>query len=246
MLHFISYEIVQRSSCDEACVVSDSSEKAQAAFDFRRGKENGAVITPKFESRDQQFGFAGNITKIRTLLGAAQPEPSPRAEAEIIPLTLREPCPCCGGPMRIVEIFRRGQNCGHMHHLGSRQHDDAPIKLLDQLRFPVRAPGWRRLRKAAEPAESQIAPTLSVASFTENRRCEFPACARITLTMPARRDSCPHPQRSFPIDRPKPPRLPPWEVFQRGPIARQAQPSRNGPHRKTFTIAVIGQLAGLS
>ncbi|MBB4629666.1 hypothetical protein GGQ58_004463 [Paracoccus denitrificans] len=25
------------------------------------------------------------------------------------PHTLREPCPCCGGPMRIVEIFRRGQ-----------------------------------------------------------------------------------------------------------------------------------------
>src|SRR6056297_1615839 len=22
---------------------------------------------------------------------------------------LREPCPCCGGPMRIIEIFRRGQ-----------------------------------------------------------------------------------------------------------------------------------------
>ena len=51
-----------------------------------------------------------NITKIRALLCVQQPEqvavPEPQTEA---PLTLREPCPCCGGPMRIIEIFRRGQ-----------------------------------------------------------------------------------------------------------------------------------------
>jgi len=52
-----------------------------------------------------------NIAKIRALLcvqraeHSAEPEPKP----EITPLTLREPCPCCGGPMRIIEIFRRGQ-----------------------------------------------------------------------------------------------------------------------------------------
>jgi hypothetical protein len=49
-----------------------------------------------------------NIVKIRNLLGAAQPKPSDQAVVEAVPLTLREPCPCCGGPMRIVEIFRRG------------------------------------------------------------------------------------------------------------------------------------------
>lgn len=51
-----------------------------------------------------------NITKIRAFLCVQQPEqvavPEPQAEA---PLTLREPCPCCGGPMRIIETFRRGQ-----------------------------------------------------------------------------------------------------------------------------------------
>ena len=51
-----------------------------------------------------------NIRKARALLCVHQPErvaaPEPQAEA---PLTLREPCPCCGGPMRIIEIFRRGQ-----------------------------------------------------------------------------------------------------------------------------------------
>lgn len=52
-----------------------------------------------------------NITKIRALLCLQRPEDpaAPSAEAEAAPLTLREPCPCCGGPMRIIEIFRRGQ-----------------------------------------------------------------------------------------------------------------------------------------
>lgn len=52
-----------------------------------------------------------NLTKIRALLCLQRPEDSvaPSAEAEAAPLTLREPCPCCGGAMRIIEIFRRGQ-----------------------------------------------------------------------------------------------------------------------------------------
>lgn len=52
-----------------------------------------------------------NIAKIRALLCVQPPEQSTLQEAdpEITPLTLREPCPCCGGPMRIIEIFRRGQ-----------------------------------------------------------------------------------------------------------------------------------------
>lgn len=40
-----------------------------------------------------------NIAKIRSLLGAAQPKAAPQATAAVIPLTLREPCPCCGAPM---------------------------------------------------------------------------------------------------------------------------------------------------
>jgi len=52
-----------------------------------------------------------NITKIRALLCVRRPEQTTVSgpEAEIIPLTMREPCPCCGGPMRVIEIFRRGQ-----------------------------------------------------------------------------------------------------------------------------------------
>jgi len=49
------------------------------------------------------------ITRIRDLLGQEPTELEAHEPAEPAPLTLREPCPCCGGPMRIVEIFRRGQ-----------------------------------------------------------------------------------------------------------------------------------------
>jgi hypothetical protein len=46
-------------------------------------------------------GRKANIAKIRNLLGEALPVATPETSAEPIPLTLREPCPCCGGPMRI-------------------------------------------------------------------------------------------------------------------------------------------------
>ena len=52
-----------------------------------------------------------NLTKIRALLCVQSQEETAMqdAEPETTPLTLREPCPCCGGPMRMIEIFRRGQ-----------------------------------------------------------------------------------------------------------------------------------------
>jgi hypothetical protein len=50
-----------------------------------------------------------NVAKIRTLFGTATAPNDDEPSADVIPLTLREPCPDCGGPMRIVEVFRRGQ-----------------------------------------------------------------------------------------------------------------------------------------
>ena len=51
-----------------------------------------------------------NVDTIRRLLGTA---PTASIEATdtdpVLPLTLREPCPDCGGVMRIVETFRRGE-----------------------------------------------------------------------------------------------------------------------------------------
>lgn len=49
-----------------------------------------------------------NIAKIRTLLGS-QPAVIVEETEIIQPLTLRQPCPDCGGTMHIIEIFKRGE-----------------------------------------------------------------------------------------------------------------------------------------
>ncbi|MHA3916804.1 transposase, partial [Halovulum sp. GXIMD14793] len=74
------------------------------------------VLPDRFH-RIRHYGFlAGTrrkdkVAKIRDLLGAiATAEPAPAIDDPAPPLTLREPCPDCGGPMRIIETFRRGQN----------------------------------------------------------------------------------------------------------------------------------------
>jgi hypothetical protein len=54
-------------------------------------------------------GRKANIAKVRILLGAQHPKQDDPPAADITPLTLREPCPDCGGVMRIIETFRRGQ-----------------------------------------------------------------------------------------------------------------------------------------
>jgi len=50
-----------------------------------------------------------NIAKARTLLGAQTAKQDDPPVAKVTPLTLREPCPDCGGQMRIIETFQRGQ-----------------------------------------------------------------------------------------------------------------------------------------
>ena len=50
-----------------------------------------------------------NIAKARSLIGASAPAQEPPPDSEPAPLTLREPCPCCAGTMRIIETFRRGE-----------------------------------------------------------------------------------------------------------------------------------------
>ncbi|CUH61575.1 Putative transposase [Thalassobacter stenotrophicus] len=50
-----------------------------------------------------------NIAKVRALIGASPPEQEPPSEDDPTPFTLREPCPCCGGTMLIIETFKRGQ-----------------------------------------------------------------------------------------------------------------------------------------
>lgn len=52
-----------------------------------------------------------NLAKVRALLCLQPPDQADvqDAEPDATPFTLREPCPCCGGQMRIIEIFQRGQ-----------------------------------------------------------------------------------------------------------------------------------------
>ena len=59
--------------------------------------------------KSNRANLKANITKARTLLDAEAVRQEDAPTAEIIPLTLREPCPECGGTMRIVETFRRGE-----------------------------------------------------------------------------------------------------------------------------------------
>jgi len=72
------------------------------------------VLPPGFH-RIRYYGLLAsaqrktNIARARILIGAITPEQEPPSDNDPAPLTLREPCPCCGGTMRIIETFRRGQ-----------------------------------------------------------------------------------------------------------------------------------------
>ena len=50
-----------------------------------------------------------NIAKIRVLLGAEPGGQDVAPAVAVVPLTLPKPCPDCGGPMHIIETFRRGE-----------------------------------------------------------------------------------------------------------------------------------------
>ena len=72
------------------------------------------VLPDRFH-RIRHYGFLAGasrkdkVAQIRTLLRdtkTAQPDQPDEAPQ---PLTLREPCLCCGGQMRIIETFQRGQ-----------------------------------------------------------------------------------------------------------------------------------------
>jgi hypothetical protein len=74
-------------------------------------------VLPKGLHRIRHYGLfanggrANNLTKMRALLDVAEPEgndskvgEADRQDAD----TLDQPCPCCGGRMRIIEVFEAG------------------------------------------------------------------------------------------------------------------------------------------
>ncbi len=70
-----------------------------------------------------------NITKIRALLCVQRPEqPATQGpEAEIIPLTLREPCPAAVAPCASSRSSAVARNRCRVPHRGSRPHDTSPV-----------------------------------------------------------------------------------------------------------------------
>ena len=73
-------------------------------------------VLPDGFHRIRHYGFlagAGrkqNVAKIRRMLGTAMTADPETTDDDPAPaLTLRAPCPDCGGPMRIAEVFRRGE-----------------------------------------------------------------------------------------------------------------------------------------
>ncbi len=80
-------------------------------------------ILPKGFHRIRHYGLfantgrAGNIARLRELLGAA-PAPaeksvSPGQESPAEEITVLPPCPCCGGRMIRIEVFARGSLPGY-------------------------------------------------------------------------------------------------------------------------------------
>ena len=68
-------------------------------------------VLPKGFHRIRHYGFlasgakAGNLAKARELLAAPEPE----AATDTVDAALARTCPCCGGPMHVIEIFEPGQ-----------------------------------------------------------------------------------------------------------------------------------------
>jgi hypothetical protein len=71
-----------------------------------------ARVLPKGLHRIRHYGLlagparAGNLARMRELLAVPAPAAA-KAEAQA-PDQPEQSCPCCGGRMRIIEIFERG------------------------------------------------------------------------------------------------------------------------------------------
>jgi hypothetical protein len=69
-------------------------------------------VLPQGFHRIRHFGLfantsrAANLARARTLLACATPPPAPVAAND--DATDAFPCPCCGGSMRLIEVFERG------------------------------------------------------------------------------------------------------------------------------------------
>ena len=71
-------------------------------------------VLPKGLHRIRHYGLfangnrAANLARMRELLDVAAPKPEPHDDTPAMPEEQVQPCPCCGGRMRVIEIFQAG------------------------------------------------------------------------------------------------------------------------------------------
>jgi hypothetical protein len=76
-------------------------------------------VLPQGFHRTRHYGlFAGSdkaarIAAARQLVGVPSVAAEANSTAEVADHTLDPPCTCCGGRMRIIEVFKRGQTPSH-------------------------------------------------------------------------------------------------------------------------------------
>ncbi|YBV93919.1 hypothetical protein M1D80_04535 (plasmid) [Phyllobacteriaceae bacterium JZ32] len=207
-----------RESADQFSIIADLPlRKAQDSLRSRKPKDlialslaidsfaRGTDLVRKFIGREHFW----TLKNFRDPHRAAERRNFKRLIKRI---TLREPCSACGGPMRIIEIFRRGQKPRSRAHQGSRQHDAMPVTSAKADPERHGAPGWHRLaphnaehRKTVERDSKEAVRPASDHVIARPRTGPF--ASAVSGQFPNRR---PQP-RAFPIG---PTKLPAASSFQ--------------------------------
>lgn len=71
-------------------------------------------VLPNGFHRIRHYGFfanghrAANLSRARQLLGVPEPQHEPADTTDDDAQLSAQPCPCCGGPMVVIEVFERG------------------------------------------------------------------------------------------------------------------------------------------
>jgi hypothetical protein len=71
-------------------------------------------VLPKGLHRIRHYGLlangnrAANLARMRELLDTAASELEPHVDILAMPEAQLQPCPCCGGGMRVIEVFQAG------------------------------------------------------------------------------------------------------------------------------------------
>ena len=125
MTHYVGLDVSQRMTA--ICVVDEaghriwrgecrtvpeeieSTVRLHAGDDARIGIETGPMA-PCHYGLLAGGNRAANLARMCELLGMAAPEPeaSPAAAEPATPEAHTQLCPCCGGRMRVIEIFQAG------------------------------------------------------------------------------------------------------------------------------------------